>query len=330
MCIKERSMKIYNKFAELDKEIDYLCEQKRYDEAMALYEKGVKALPEQEVRDNSPELIWTRAVLNTLLGKYGECFDVIKESVDMGFPFPLHFKRFEPLKQMTGYQDLLEKNEKLINELKKTARPEYVVHLPQNYNPLKRYPLFIALHGHGMCNNKEFSRYWKPDAFLAQNFIFAYVQSSQVICKNGYGWLDSAETSRRDIKECYDRIAKKYSIDDGSILIGGFSGGAITSVDFTLSNIIPIRGFIALCPEIKPEAFTKENVEVAAARGVRGVFMEGELVLPIKCEEEMLDAFKEAGLSCKYYVNKGKGHEAPNDLDDKLKMALEYILKANI
>jgi predicted esterase len=215
----------------------------------------------------------------------------------------------------------------LLAELNKVTKVEYVVHLPKDHDKQKQYPLFLALHGHGMCNIKEFSQYWKPDIFLDHNFIFAYVQSSQVVCQNGYGWLDSPETSRRDIKECYDRIAQEYLIDEDSILIGGFSGGAITAIDFTMSNVIPIRGFIALCPEIKPEAFTRENVQLASERGVRGVIMEGELALPLKSEEEMLDTFKETGLSYEYYINKGVGHEPPDDFDDKLNMALEFILQ---
>ncbi|WP_375372912.1 hypothetical protein [Clostridium sp. CF012] len=32
------------------------------------------------------------------------------------------------------------------------------------------------------------------------------------------------------------------------MLIGGFSGGAIASIDVTMSNAIPIKGFIALGP----------------------------------------------------------------------------------
>lgn len=72
------------------------------------------------------------------------------------------------------------------------------------------------------------------------------------------------KTAKRDIKDCYESIAVKYPVDERFILIGGFSGGAVTSVDFTMSHILPVKGFIVLCLEIKPEAFTKENVELAA------------------------------------------------------------------
>jgi hypothetical protein len=92
----------YNKFFELDRDIDHLYEQKKYNEAMDLYEIGITTLPEQEVRDNFFALIWTKAVLCTVCNKYDECLDVIKQSVDMGFAFPLQFERFKPLKQRAG------------------------------------------------------------------------------------------------------------------------------------------------------------------------------------------------------------------------------------
>ncbi|MBZ9688786.1 hypothetical protein G9F72_020915 [Clostridium estertheticum] len=42
-------------------------------------------------------------------------------------------------------------------------------------------------------------------------------------------------------------MSKQYSIDDENIIIGGFSGGAIGTIDIALSDIIPIKGAIALC-----------------------------------------------------------------------------------
>ena len=143
------------------------------------------------------------------------------------------------------------------------------------------YPLFIALHGHGVCNIKEFSNYWKPHVFTQAGFIFVYLQSSQLLCHEGYGWMDDYETANRDIAQCAQFIKTEYPINDSEVLIGGFSGGAIAAINFVMSDIIPVKGFIALCPEVKPSAFTEENVRLAAKRGVRGVVMEGELMLPV-------------------------------------------------
>lgn len=316
---------IYKHFYELDRALDKLCESKKYIEALDLLEEGVKDLSIEEIEENHFIIAWTKSVLYTMCSKYDECFDLISGIVSEGYPFPIVFKRFDPLRAKVGYQELYDKNDKLLAKANATAKIKHEVHLPNGYQKDMKYPLFIALHGHGMCNIGEFSRYWKPDVFIDKGFIFAYLQSSQVICHHGFGWMDDYEKSNRDIKECLNSIIKTYSVNESEIMIGGFSGGAITSVHFVMSGILPIKGFIGLCPEEKPPAFTKENVRKAAQSGVRGVFMEGELMQPVASEEEMLKTFSEQGLPCEYYINNGVGHEAPKDLDEKLKRAIEFI-----
>jgi predicted esterase len=36
------------------------------------------------------------------------------------------------------------------------------------------------------------------------------------------------------------------------IIIGGFSGGAIMSLEITMANVLPVKGFVGLCLELKP------------------------------------------------------------------------------
>lgn len=137
--------------------------------------------------------------------------------------------------------------------------------------------------------------------------------------------MDDYEKANTDINECIDSITSIYPVDISSIYIGGYSGGAIASVNFALSGIAPIKGVVALCPEVKPPAFTDENVRKAVKRGLRCVFMEGENVLPVNDEDEMRRTFDEEGLAYEYYINKEAGHDLPSDFDKKLGQALTFI-----
>lgn len=313
-------------FYEMDKAIDVLYDQERYEEALELFRTSVPELPPEEADEFRFELMWIECMLYTRCGKYDECFKVIKQAVDNGLAFPLHFDRFDPLRNMDGFKALEEHNAKLVALENSKAKTTYKVLLPENYDPNKKYPLFMALHGDGISNIREFSQYWKPDVFLSSGFIFAYLQSSQVICHNGYGWLDDPDKANKDILSCYSAIANAYSVDPDRVLIGGFSGGAIESIHFTLSDVLPVKGFIALCPELIPKAFTYENVNRAAQAGVKGAVMEGELVLPVANEDEMMRTFDELGLPIQYTINKGIGHQAPDDFDVKLGKAISFIL----
>lgn len=317
----------YKNFRDIDKAIDVLREEGKNEQALCLLKEGVQTLPPEAYAENEFLITLIEAILYTECKKYEACFDIVTKAVSRGWAFPLRFPRYQPLKELPGAQALWEQNSRLLQQAQANARAEYHVVLPEGFNPEVKYPLFMALHGHGMCNIREFSRYWKPDCFTDRGFIFAYIQSSQVVCHGGYGWLDDLSAGNKDIKSCYDQIAEKYGIDANAVFISGFSGGAIASLNFIFSDIIPIKGFITLCPELKPDAFTSESVRRAARRGVKGVFLEGELVQPIACEQEMMRTFDEEGLPYQYIINQGIGHEAPDDLDEKLIASLEFILE---
>ena len=53
--------------------------------------------------------------------------------------------------------------------------------------------------------------------------------------------------------------------------------------------------------------------------------MEGGEVIPVPDEQEMMQAFQDAGLPCQFYVNPGVGHVIPEDLAEKLRQAVDFI-----
>jgi len=309
-------------YQQIDQQVDGLFNQAKYDEALALLDQALEQFPQ-----NSFDIGWYRAVIYAQIEQWDACLETIQSLVDRGFCCPLDWGWFDPLKTHPVYHGLEEKNRQLVTQAQQQAKMEYSVHLPAGFIEGQAYPLFIALHGDGGGGNlADFSWRWKAEPFTMQGYIVGYVQSSQILYTNNYGWLGDPAVARKDIYNCYHIISEKYVIDPENILIGGFSGGAITAVDLTLAGELPIKGFVALCPELKPEHFTPENVARAAQRGIRGVFMEGELVMPMADEAEMLAAFEHAGLPCKLVVNQGVGHWFPDDLVAKLNDAVSFIL----
>lgn len=257
------------------------------------------------------------------IGEYKKALDVLSVLVNEGFACENDIFDMLPLNEKSNYINIKAKNDLLLKKEAKNTKLKYSIHFPNNYDEEKKYPLFIALHGNP-GNINEFSEYWKVDEFLKKDFIVLYTQSSQLYQHNGFVWLKNPLRAREDIKKCYNEVLKKHSIDEKCVLIGGFSGGAITALDITFSNVIPIKGFIAIGPET-PESFTKENVKAAVERGIRGVFMEGEIIMPVKEQEDMIKVFQELGFKYEFYINEGIGHAIPVDLDKKLNDALNFI-----
>lgn len=313
----------YNKYWEFEGEITTLYNQKKYREALNLLEYASEYLPKQEFDKYLFEIMILKAEFYSHEEMYEESINVISYLLNEGLACDKEIFDEVHLKADIRYVDLKNKNDSLLTKAREKARFKYAVHLPINYIEGKRYPLFIALHG-DPGNIGEFSEYWKPDEFLKKGFIVVYVQSSQLYRHNGFSWTINPLISRNDIKECYDLMLQEYPIDEEWVIIGGFSGGAITALDITFANVIPIKGFIAIGPDFT-ESFTKVNVKLAVERGVRGIFMEGEIIMPLEEQEEMIKVFEEVDLPYEFYVNKGIGHAIPQDLSDKLNKALSFI-----
>lgn len=292
-------------------------------EALILLEKVLENFPESEYKKHLPDIMHRKAMYYCRCEMYEECIDIAIDMVEQGFVCGPWLLRMLPLKEDERYIKLKEKNDILLAQAQEKAKLEYVVNLPEGYTEEKQYPLFLAFHGGGE-NIDEFSDNWKPDAFVKNGFITVYVQSSQVSWHNHYNW-NNTPVFRNDIKTCYDLVTKEYSVDKECVIIGGFCGGAMPTVDITMTNVIPVKGFIALCAYVV-ESFTKENAQAAANRGVKGVFMEGENDESTPEVEEMTKVFDEVGLPYQHYINKGTGHWYPDDLSDKLEKALKFIL----
>ena len=344
----------YVNFKQLEKNYSELYISEKYMEALNLLEVGAGSLPKEEFEKNLFTIMIDKAMLYKKCNLDEECIDTLAYLVDRQFICPLYRKLYEPLKENVKYARIKEKNDLLRAQAQEKTKFDYKVYLPEGYTEDKEYPVFINLHGD--CENMGFHHdYWRPDVFLKKGFIVVYPQSSQVIFHEGYGWLkyvldvkgdepwldspsvyrlsesscymkESYDMAQAQIKTCYDMISQQYSINEDYIIIGGFSSGASISVEITMANVIPVKGFISLCPDDKPKIFSKEKVEQSIQRGVKGVFMEGEQSLPVPDEDDMMKVFNETGFQYEYYINKGVGHWYPEDLNEKLETALNFIL----
>lgn len=343
----------YNNFKQLERDYSGLFEQGKYKDALNLLAEGAKTLPEYEYQKYLFTLTIDKIRLFIKCGMIDECISSLIYLIGEGFTCPLYWTIFEPLAQDIRFKRLSEKNELLRACEQEKSKFQYRVYLPENYSEDKKYPLFFNLHG-DTDNIDAHKEYWRPDIFIRNEFIVVYVQASQFIKYNGYAWLkrvfhdedieacrDSGLTYKisetcclikkcydsacSEIKSCYDLISRQYSIDEGSVIIGGFSGGATASIDITMAGVIPIKGFISLSSQ-KPSSFTKDRIRTINKTGIKGVFMEGEKDLPVQEVNEMIKIFEELDIPFQYYINSGIGHWYPDDLDDKLEQAIKFIL----
>lgn len=331
---------IHNSFDKLSEAYYQLEEEEKYEEALLVLQQGLESLPREEIEKNLYTIMFDKCWFAYSSKKYDITIETLKYMIEKKFLCPLYW--FEALKDYEEYKELKKNNDLLLIEAQKQAKFQYEVHTPEGYTEEKKYPLFFNLHGDG--DNLEYhKKHWKPNYLLDKGYIVVYLQSSQVLRHNSYGWIKNnaiLENDSRDdetkikktydklyeeLKTCYDSVSKHYSVDENQVMIGGFSGGAIAAVDITLANIIPIKGVIALCCSLKTNRFTEENINSSLKRGVKWVLMEGEKDLPVEILEDMINTFNKLKVPFEYYINSGVGHWYPQDLNLKLDRALGFI-----
>lgn len=314
----------YRNFYEFEEYYSKPYSEKKFDEVLNLLHHADELLLKDEYEKSLFELMIYEAMIYSQTHNSEGCLAVIKKSLEKGYSLPLHWSSFNFLKEHPEYDALSNLNRNCLQQAKENSKFKYEIHLPKAYDKIKKHPLFFCLHGDGFgCNIKNTSWNWKADVLLEKGYIVVYAQSSQMYFHNSFGWLSDPALSRKELKACYEQLLLDYSIDETCILIGGFSGGATTSLDAAFHNTIPIKGVIALCPgDYLGNIELKDATKLAETKIV---ILEGEQDTdPVV--QHLLMLFKESGLAHEYYINKGIGHTYPKDLAEKTLKAVEFIV----
>jgi dipeptidyl aminopeptidase/acylaminoacyl peptidase len=231
---------------------------------------------------------------------------------------------WKPYKDLKIFRDFLAKNTAIRLEKQRISKPKLVVSIPEGYDPAKTYPLFIALHGGGE-NIENFRAEWTSNR-LQSDFLVAYLQSSQVVSMDGFGWTEDLELAKREIRDAFETVSGAYPVDGSRVIIGGFSSGGVASLETSLAGILPLAGFVVLCPG-RPDGFTAARVKEAARRGLRGTLLTTEMDQRIEEQKAMAQLMDREGLPCEFIVTPDIGHWYPEDLGAQIDRAVSRILE---
>jgi dienelactone hydrolase len=297
-----------------------LFQQKKYAEAAALLESVLDRYP-ANVLANTFNLAAARAYL----GEADKAVDALEEGLRRGVFFGLWDfvgEFWDPIRETPRFRAFLEANKARVDEASGKAVLLTDVVTPEGYDPARKYPLFIALHGGGETM-AELEPLWTSPR-LKSEFITLYVQSTQVASMKGFHWQDAAQT-RRDVEAAYKKALARYPIDTGRVLIGGFSSGGYGAMVTAFANPFPVRGFVALCPSV-PEALNDDDILAAKGRGLRGTVLTTELDHRVEAQRALAERMAKLGLTVEFHQTPNIGHWFPEDFAARLDRAIGLIL----
>jgi predicted esterase len=297
-----------------------LFQQKKHAEAAALLESVLDRFP-ANVLANTFNLAYAR----TFLGDPDKVVEALEEGHRRGVFYGLWdftAKAWDPFRDRPRFRAFLEANEARIKEAQAKAAMTMEVVTPEGYDPAKKYPLFIALHGGG-DSVADFRPLWTSPR-LRTEFLTVYVQSSQVASMRGFHWQDAALT-RRDVRAAYERVLAGYPVDAGRVVVGGFSSGGYASLVAAFGDIVPARGFVALCPVV-PDTIGDEDIRAARARGLRGTLLATELDNRVDSQRAFVKRLEKLGLKAVFRLTPNIGHWFPKDFESLLDEAIGFAL----
>jgi predicted esterase len=255
------------------------------------------------------------------------------EALDYGLEHGIWFGKYtfldptwNPMKEHPGWSAFEGRNEEARQREAATVKPRMEVVLPEDYDPGRKYPLFLALHGGGE-NVELFMPNWTSPV-LNREFIVAFPQSTQLIAMDGYNWTEDMALSLSEVRGAYMKVVDEYPVDTDRVIVGGFSSGGVASLEVVLKDALPVLGFVVLCPAM-PEGFSAQEVRAASERGVRGTLLTTEMDGRVDQQRRMVDIMEEMGLSHEFHITPDIGHWYPDDLAERIDRAIAHIFSGN-
>ena len=230
---------------------------------------------------------------------------------------------WKPLAGHDRFKAVLQENDRLIAAAQKQGSMKLELVKPAAFDPQRRYPLFIALHGGGE-NMADFKPRWTSPR-LQKEFVVAYVQSSQVADMKGFHWQEDAVTIE-ELTAAYGEIRQQVAIDPKRVYIGGFSSGGYGSMIALFDGIIPVKGFVILCPEL-PDDPDDAQLALLAKRKIRGTLLTTELDRRLERQKAFVKRLNAGKVAVELKVTPNIGHWYPKNLPQLIDEALKHMLR---
>ncbi|MDD9932616.1 MAG: extensin family protein [Myxococcales bacterium] len=114
------------------------------------------------------------------------------------------------------------------------VRQGYAIYIPPDYDPAKRYPLMVMLHG-GSANGNLFlgvvlgnNMNWKDyPIHLWDDYEPRWSPDWIVVAPDGFGQVMWRWMGEQDVLDVIDDVQHHYSVDEDRVVLGGLSNGGV-------------------------------------------------------------------------------------------------------
>lgn len=280
-----------------------------------------------KVKGNVAQIYNFRYCFACKAGLYELAMEIMKEAIVKkeywySYEYLIEDDDLKPLRKFSEFYELANICKEREHDAKINSKPIIKILTPKNITDNKKNPLLIALHGNEE-NILITEDYWSP--CVMNNYILALPQSSQIGFSDGYFWED-IEKGSKELMKHYDEILRKYDVDLDNVIIGGFSAGARVLLHSILNDGIKVKGFILVSPWLPEIDELERSLDKLKINGIKAYVICGD-----KDEDCIENSKKLAGMLNKknisnvFKIVKNLNHDYPDNFDDYLNVALDFI-----
>ena len=310
----------FSSFTKTLKELD----KTDYQRSIDLCTEALDQFQDMNIRNNL--IYWELSFHYASLEQYDKCFDILKLGQEEGLfyytrtgdrAFPPYLKELEKL---DGYETLMAKNTELMDAANQHKTFEFMVQLPTDYNKNKNYPLMLIMHGGiGSIPNLQYSYLSEK---LQKDFIVVYTQGDTFF--GSYSRAYDRENWNAQVKNVYQQVISKYTVDTTQIILAGPSAGGYRSLLLGLNNSIPAKGLL-LSFAVYPRESDSTLFIKAAERGLKVALLCGENDWAIQQQKKLGYKLDTYGIKNRFVVFPEEGHGFPENWPYYLDTSVDFI-----
>ena len=186
---------------------------------------------------------------------------------------------------------------------------EYVVLIPDNYDPAIRYPVRVYLHGGVSRPKRENGEFWRNEARIIRNDAVVVIPSGW---SESLWWQDSQIENLNGILQDLKRV---YNLDENKVFLLGISDGATGAYYQGLKATTPWAAFLPLNGHpivlANPATEADGDIHVTNLRNKPLFVINGDEdpLYPTSSVLPFMRLFQEAGVSIDFRAQPNAGHD---------------------
>ncbi|CAA7196221.1 alpha/beta hydrolase-fold protein [Chryseobacterium potabilaquae] len=266
-------------------------------------------------------------------------FDKLKESAneffnikEKAFSFSDEKKLYEEIKSYNPYLPKQKQDYSISFPINDSTKTAFLVHLPKNYNPQKKYPLLFFLHG--AVRNNDLVDFQPVGLNLGEwnRYYTKYAEQNDVILvfpkgSRQYNWMTSDDGFFM-IPEMVKLIKKGINVDENKVFISGHSNGATGSFSYLMKQPTQFAGFYGF--NTYPKVFTGGTfIENIKNRSFINFSTDEDYYYPPNANDDFTKLMNEINADYKEYRYNGFPHWFPqfDESEPAYKILFDDLIK---